>query len=627
MHFAAGEQDYEAAALDRNRLQAVRALLERQRVANEGAGTLRRRRGRVRGDRGQRAGLPGPRRRAQRPPVVLPRQPGRAAAGGRRRGVHPPVLRERAVDPVAARRPGRRWRTARRSRSSSRSWPSAAAARSRSGRPSAAPSAGSSTWPSATRGSRSTRRSSRPSAGASSASRRSTASSASSGWTRCRCGSSASTSRTSAARTRSRRWSCSRAARRRSPITGVLRSARSSPATITGPWRRCCHAATRSGRSRPSARPYDAERDASFGALPNLIVIDGGKGQLAAGLEPLAGLPRARRRGRLAGQADRGGLPPGRARRRCVLAARHARAAAPAARARRGAPVRDHPPPDPARQGDDRVDHGRAAGDRAGPQARAAAALRLARRGAGRQRARSSSACPGSRRRSPAPSTPTSTRPDDELARNGRGPSHLEDFVIISGLSGAGKSSAMNVFEDAGYFCVDNLPAEMIRSLAELFRHSGSKVERAAVVSRLARRRVPVGAGRRDRRARRGRRSSTACCSWRPTSRRCSTATRRPAAGIRSPRTAASPTASGASATLLAPVRERADWCIDTSGLSLAALRRKVADELLEPGHARPAGGDVHVVRPQARPAARRRPRARRPLPARTRTTRPTCGR
>src|SRR3954451_17102898 len=63
-----------------------------------------------------------------------------------------------------------------------------------------------------------------------------------------------------------------------------------------------------------------------------------------------------------------------------------------------------------------------------------------------------------------------------------RARSKLQDLVIISGLSGAGKSSAMNVFEDSGYFCVDNLPAEMIRSLAEFFRHPGSKVECAAVV-------------------------------------------------------------------------------------------------------------------------------------------------
>jgi len=35
--------------------------------------------------------------------------------------------------------------------------------------------------------------------------------------------------------------------------------------------------------------PYDADRDASFAALPNLVVIDGGKGQLSAGLEPLQG--------------------------------------------------------------------------------------------------------------------------------------------------------------------------------------------------------------------------------------------------------------------------------------------------------------------------------------------------
>src|SRR6185312_16856734 len=40
MHFAAGEQDYEQATVERNRLQAVRSLLERQRVAEAGAGTL-----------------------------------------------------------------------------------------------------------------------------------------------------------------------------------------------------------------------------------------------------------------------------------------------------------------------------------------------------------------------------------------------------------------------------------------------------------------------------------------------------------------------------------------------------------------------------------------------------------
>src|SRR5947209_3557822 len=59
----------------------------------------------------------------------------------------------------------------------------------------------------------------------------------------------------------------------------------------------------------------------------------------------------------------------------------------------------------------------------------------------------------------------------------------LTDLVIITGFSGAGKSTAMAAFEDEGYFCVDNLPSEMIRSLVELFMHTGSKVQRAAVVS------------------------------------------------------------------------------------------------------------------------------------------------
>src|SRR5689334_25185510 len=73
------------------------------------------------------------------------------------------------------------------------------------------------------------------------------------------------------------------------------------------------------------------------------------------------------------------------------------------------------------------------------------------------------------------------TRPAPE--ETAERPRRLEDLVVITGFSGAGKSTAMAVFEDAGYFCVDNLPPELIRALVDLLAHEGSKVERAAVVS------------------------------------------------------------------------------------------------------------------------------------------------
>src|SRR5581483_6441751 len=57
------------------------------------------------------------------------------------------------------------------------------------------------------------------------------------------------------------------------------------------------------------------------------------------------------------------------------------------------------------------------------------------------------------------------------------------ELVLITGYSGAGKTEAVAAFEDAGYFCVDNLPPRMIGTLGELFRHSGSHVRRAAIVS------------------------------------------------------------------------------------------------------------------------------------------------
>jgi UPF0042 nucleotide-binding protein len=160
-------------------------------------------------------------------------------------------------------------------------------------------------------------------------------------------------------------------------------------------------------------------------------------------------------------------------------------------------------------------------------------------------------------------------------------PGALQELMIITGFSGAGKSTAMNVFEDAGYFCVDNLPPEMIRSLVELFQHEGSKVERAAVVSDvrggdffeameaviddLHESKLP------------GRLLFLDADDMALMDRYKETRRRHPLAptgsvtdGIRRER------------ELLAPVRERADIVVNTGQLTAAMLRRKLTDELLQ---------------------------------------------
>jgi UPF0042 nucleotide-binding protein len=162
--------------------------------------------------------------------------------------------------------------------------------------------------------------------------------------------------------------------------------------------------------------------------------------------------------------------------------------------------------------------------------------------------------------------------------------SALTDLVVITGFSGAGKSTAMAVFEDAEYFCVDNLPPEMIRSLIDLFMHSGVRVARAAVVS--------------DARGREHFEGLTAMLdelgsvglSYRilfleadeETLLRRYKETRR-----RHPLAPRGTVASGIAREreLLLPLRERADVVIDTSRLSAAMLRRRLTEDLLPTRH------------------------------------------
>ncbi len=54
-------------------------------------------------------------------------------------------------------------------------------------------------------------------------------------------------------------------------------------------------------------------------------------------------------------------------------------------------------------------------------------------------------------------------------------------FLIITGMSGAGKTTALKVLEDIGYFCIDNLPVSLMISFARLIHSPGSDMDKVAV--------------------------------------------------------------------------------------------------------------------------------------------------
>lgn len=56
------------------------------------------------------------------------------------------------------------------------------------------------------------------------------------------------------------------------------------------------------------------------------------------------------------------------------------------------------------------------------------------------------------------------------------------EFLIITGMSGAGKSQAANTLEDLGWYCVDNMPAKLISKFAELCSASAEKLHRVAYI-------------------------------------------------------------------------------------------------------------------------------------------------
>ena len=56
-------------------------------------------------------------------------------------------------------------------------------------------------------------------------------------------------------------------------------------------------------------------------------------------------------------------------------------------------------------------------------------------------------------------------------------------FIVVTGMSGAGKSTAVNALEDIGFYCVDNVPPKIIPSFIDLSEHKNEKLNRLAIVT------------------------------------------------------------------------------------------------------------------------------------------------
>ena len=157
------------------------------------------------------------------------------------------------------------------------------------------------------------------------------------------------------------------------------------------------------------------------------------------------------------------------------------------------------------------------------------------------------------------------------------------ELTVITGMSGAGKSGAMGVYEDAGWFCIDNLPPRMLPGLADLFALEGAPVERVAVVcdlrggawfEELTRQldRLAATEGVAARVLFLDASDETLLNRFRETRRR-------------------HPLSTGGSIVeaiereraLLAFVRERADVVVDTTGMRNSDLRREVGDQIADP--------------------------------------------
>ena len=85
------------------------------------------------------------------------------------------------------------------------------------------------------------------------------------------------------------------------------------------------------------------------------------------------------------------------------------------------------------------------------------------------------------RRREPKRTSPTTAAKKKAAVV----PAVASELVILTGLSGSGKASALKAFEDLGFYAVDNMPLELIPAFADLVKASFARMAGEGTLSRL----------------------------------------------------------------------------------------------------------------------------------------------
>ena len=155
------------------------------------------------------------------------------------------------------------------------------------------------------------------------------------------------------------------------------------------------------------------------------------------------------------------------------------------------------------------------------------------------------------------------------------------EFLIVSGMSGGGKSRAADVLEDLDFYCVDNMPTALLTKFAELCLSTRGRYEKVALVTDIRSQEsfselfaalgelANMGV---DYRILFVEASESAIVRRYKESRRPHP--------LQAESRCSLPEAVRRESELLAPVRERADYVINTTGLTLAMLQKRISSTL-----------------------------------------------